>query len=1074
MPNYYFQDQAFVIEDYDKAKTFSSFLPGLVGFKGIPMWVFYVNRGQGVCSFGVRDKNTPIVEFSPANVSYKLVSANGFRTFIKLEGQSEIYEPFQAFREDAAAKRTMRIRPNELVVEETHEGHGLHVKVTYFNMPSADYAALVRHVEITNRSGKELRFEVLDGLPEILPSGVDNAGYKAMGNLLRSWMEVYNLENGVPFYKVRSGTGDEAEISDVQNGHFFLSFGEDGQLIRPVVDAELVFGSNTALTYPEQFARTSVGELGAKPQITANKVPCGFAGKQASLADKASLSLYTLVGHVSDIAKVNKKASAIASPAFIRAKRQEANTLTEELTKDIATKTASPLFDEYARQNYMDNFLRGGYPIVFGNGRDGFVYHLFSRKHGDLEREYNFFSLAPEFYSQGNGNFRDMNQNRRNDVFFHPEVGAFNVNMFFSLMQADGYNPLSVQGSTFRVPAKRVEELESWLQMAAGSHHDELVKLASGGSYTPGKVVHFLADRSVELRIEEEAFLTGLLRLSEQNIEASFGEGFWIDHWTYNMDLVDNYLGVFPDKKEELLYKPDTCSFFDSPARVLPRKEKYVIKGGKVRQYGSVVHDDEKLKRFGLKMGDTNWLRTENGNGSVYKTTLFVKMLSLAVNKFSCLDPHGMGIEMEANKPGWNDAMNGLPGLFGSGMSETFELKRLLAFIHEAAAEGGDRAVRLPEEIHELLLAVYRAAASYLAGEKDSFAHWNHTASVRETYRERVRFGITGTEKDISLRELHHITGVFLAKLEEGIERAVRLGDGLAPTYFVFEASSFTPVVNSREEPVIGEYGLPLAVVNAFEARPLPYFLEGPARWLKTVADKEQAKSIYKRIKETELYDPAIKMYKTSVSLDGESQEIGRVRAFTPGWLERESVFLHMSYKYLLSLLKAGLYEAFFEEVKTSLVPFMDPAVYGRSTLENSSFIASSVNPDPHVHGRGFVARLTGSTAEYLSMWICMMTGKSAFQAVDGKLAFKLDPKLPGWLFDDAGEISFTLLGKTPVTYKNPGKKDTFGPSGAAVTALVLHKPDGEAIRVEGGSVSGSVAEAVRSGEFASITAELN
>ena len=27
-----------------------------------------------------------------------------------------------------------------------------------------------------------------------------------------------------------------------------------------------------------------------------------------------------------------------------------------------------------------------------------------------------------------------------------------------------------------------------------------------------------------------------------------------------------------------------------------------------------------------------------------------------------------MGIEMEAGKPGWNDAMNGLPGLFGSEM----------------------------------------------------------------------------------------------------------------------------------------------------------------------------------------------------------------------------------------------------------------------------------------------------------------------------------------------------------------------------------------------------------------------
>ncbi|MFD2882322.1 hypothetical protein ACFTAO_51225 [Paenibacillus rhizoplanae] len=60
----------------------------------------------------------------------------------------------------------------------------------------------------------------------------------------------------------------------------------------------------------------------------------------------------------------------------------------------------------------------GGYPFIFDNGAEGFVVHLYSRKHGDMERDYNFFSLAPEYYSQGNGNFRDMNQNRRNDVFF--------------------------------------------------------------------------------------------------------------------------------------------------------------------------------------------------------------------------------------------------------------------------------------------------------------------------------------------------------------------------------------------------------------------------------------------------------------------------------------------------------------------------------------------------------------------------------------------------------------------------------------------------------------------------------
>ena len=46
-------DNEFIIENYNYAKAFSSFLPGIAGVDGIPMWVFYVNRNQAVCSLGI-------------------------------------------------------------------------------------------------------------------------------------------------------------------------------------------------------------------------------------------------------------------------------------------------------------------------------------------------------------------------------------------------------------------------------------------------------------------------------------------------------------------------------------------------------------------------------------------------------------------------------------------------------------------------------------------------------------------------------------------------------------------------------------------------------------------------------------------------------------------------------------------------------------------------------------------------------------------------------------------------------------------------------------------------------------
>ena len=73
----------------------------------------------------------------------------------------------------------------------------------------------------------------------------------------------------------------------------------------------------------------------------------------------------------------------------------------------------------------------------------GKLLHLYGRRHGDLERDYNYFRLQASHYSQGDGNFRDICQNRRSDVLLFPEVGESEILEFLGLIQLDGYNPVS-------------------------------------------------------------------------------------------------------------------------------------------------------------------------------------------------------------------------------------------------------------------------------------------------------------------------------------------------------------------------------------------------------------------------------------------------------------------------------------------------------------------------------------------------------------------------------------------------------------------------------------------------------
>lgn len=98
----------------------------------------------------------------------------------------------------------------------------------------------------------------------------------------------------------------------------------------------------------------------------------------------------------------------------------------------------------------------------------------------------------------------------------------------------------------------------------------------------------------------------------------------------------------------------------------------------------------------------------------------------LAVNKFSSLDPSGMGVEMEGGKPGWNDAMNGLPGLIGSGMPETYEMLRILNYLTSALPKF-DRAVHFPVEFVDFMSALGDAMVTANAAEpsdESDFAYW--------------------------------------------------------------------------------------------------------------------------------------------------------------------------------------------------------------------------------------------------------------------------------------------------------------------------------------------------------------
>lgn len=1119
----------FVMEDYDAVSTFASFLPGVAGYFGKPVWAFYVNRGQGISTFGTMSKDYPILEFNAANKAYQLTPFIGFRTFVRGTAGTTSFdiEPFSAETsrnvldendDPDLPKRILYVGTNELEIQELDGTHELTTNVQYFTMPDEDFSALVRRATFTNSGDKPMTVDILDGLAKMEPAGGKlDWNLKEMGRTLEGWFGVYHADDEnktMPYYKLSTEPSDEAKVKIEQEGHYLLAFVETeedtAELLPIVFDTNKVFGKSTSLVSARGLKASSVQEILDNPQYGDAKTSCAFAAvSQVTIQPGANFTIASVYGKAHHIDRVPQIAEIITAPGYIQGKAEQARTLINNLTASVETNTANPLFDGAVKQMFLDNSLRGGMPTILGavEGDKTYdedpgikVFHAFSRIHGDLERDYNAFQIVPSYFSQGPGNYRDIAQNRRDDVVFTPRMGSFDVQEFLSFIQADGYEPLTVEAVVFMYS----DEAKATEAAAAVTDDPEsaetLVKVLMGGPFRPGQLFDLVDLLNITVTASNEDFVNKLVEGAEDIPMAVYGQGYWADHWDYYIDMIESYLSIYPDTEEALMYDSSLRYFF-STATVKPRSEKYVLtmtfdgKGHHVQQLDSTYFDQDKAAeqeafrdqntgRIGI---DASWQRT--AEGVAFESSAIAKLFLLGSIKFCMRDAYGIGIEYEGGRPGWLDSMNGLPGMVGSGMPETYELYLLLKYVKSVFDKFG-RPVTIPSELGKMLNTANDALATFKASgfvepevptdevPDEMFKYWDVVAAARESYRNDVQYYFSGNTTTVSAEEGSAMIENWLGEIEKGIERAkyfstVGYGDdgtsGVPACFFSYDVTDWELNGNKNAE------GLPLVNALAMKIRRFPMFLEGPVRYMKTIEDDEdEMKTVYENVLTSGLRDTELNMYFLSATLKGQTYDMGRQIAFAPGWLENQSIWMHMSYKYYLQLLRGKMYDTFFSEMKGGgILPFMDAKVYGRSLMECSSFIASSAFPDPSIHGEGFLARLSGSTAEFMSMWKLMFIGPEPFFLNEnGDVEMQLVPALPSWLFEDSESdapalfdedgihiVTFKLFAAIDVTYHNPTGGDLYGQAPSKYTVTMA---DGSEVDVDGPSIPTDTALTIR------------
>jgi hypothetical protein len=234
--------------------------------------------------------------------------------------------------------------------------------------------------------------------------------------------------------------------------------------------------------------------------------------------------------------------------------------------------------------------------------------------------------------------------------------------------------------------------------------------------------------------------------------------------------------------------------------------------------------------------------------------------------------------------------MNGLPGMFGSGMSETYETVRLFEFLQNsfsrvAQSSSGSSSSRkqcsleLPMEVSELyqtLLTLsrgYNSKAATLCHQKNSrkecqslnYQFWNASNSHREEYLQRVSYSgyFTGVKATHQCSQLAEDIPIFLEKLRDGIQRSIQTQQGkelmagggggvVPPTYFYYTVTSIqylSPSTFTSDSPSDNSTKTPMLYLPAeFSQHSLPLFLEGATRMFKITSEISEKRQLYQAV----------------------------------------------------------------------------------------------------------------------------------------------------------------------------------------------------------------------------------
>ena len=663
-------------------------------------WMFISSNGG--LTAGRKNSESSLFPYYTDDKITELADVTGSKTIfqVHINGETKIWEPFSERQMGVYQIRRNLYKNsygNKVVFEEINENLGLTFR---YKWSSSDKFGFIKSSTLINRTTEKVKVTLLDGLQNILPSGVTTDLQNSRSNLVDAYKKSELVPNeGLGVYALSAVIVDKAEPSEALKSNIVWSLGVDNP---------------TYLLSALQLNNFRKGKkVTQEEDIKAEKGAYFISADLELDADSQKNWLF--------VANVNQSISGVTYISeLIKKEKNLINLLKEDVdagtrnlvqlagASDGLQLTADPLINTRHFANTLFNIMRGGiFDHDYQIERDDFVTYMskgnktfyknkksqlenlpelftleylknlaendddadfkrlcyeylplkFSRRHGDPSRPWNKFSINTRSEIDGSkildyeGNWRDIFQNWEALAHSYPEFIESMIHKFLNATTFEGYNPYRVTKDGFDWEA--IEENDPW-------------------SYI----------------------------------------GYWGDHQIiYLLKFLEFIENHYP-KRLETLFTKAIFVYANVPYKIKSYQDTLVNPKDTI----DFDHQlDTEINERREEMGADGALLTDQ-SASIYRVNLIEKLLATVLAKVSNFIPEG-GIWLNTQRPEWNDANNALVGN-GVSMVTLCYLNRFLSFFDTIISKSETEEIQLSEE----LIVFFSAVSETLSNHKEILA----------------------------------------------------------------------------------------------------------------------------------------------------------------------------------------------------------------------------------------------------------------------------------------------------------------------------------------------------------------